>query len=255
MVPFGLTVQVETVGPPSRELPKYVRIVNAIRERIADGTYVVGSAIPSEAKLSAAFRTSRPVVVRALGILQQDGWLVSEKGRGRYVRHGRSRVLPHGGLGLSVLREDVDARVCVLSVGQIDAPPAVSAALGLSTASPVIARQRLVTINSGAVQLGTTYVAVGVASGTGLAEERSLGPGGVIDHLRDRKGIRFGHATERIQARPARTHEARLLGINRREWVLTVFVVGFDVEGRSRFVTDAVLPATRRDVEYEFAIG
>lgn len=58
-----------------------------------------------------------------------------------------------------------------------------------------------------------------------------------------------------VLAPPATTEEARLLEIARRECVLTVWVVGYDVDGLARFVTDAVLPATRRDLEDDFPIG
>lgn len=239
----------------SFDLPKYARVVNAVQERITDGTYPAGSAIPSEAQLSAEFGASRPVVVRALGILQQDGWIVAEHGRGRYVRHTRGRSLREGGPGREVLREDADTVVEVLAVGIQDADAVVAAALELSKASPVLARRRRVTTDIGPVEIGTTYVPVSVASGTDLADGAALGPGGIVGHLASRKGIRFDHATERLGARPATAEEARLLDIGRREWVLTVFVVGFDIQGQPRFVTDAALPATRRDLEDEFALN
>lgn len=70
--------------------PKYAVVVNAVQQRIEDGTYAPGAAIPSETQLMAEFDTSRPTVVRALGILQQDGWIESQQGKGRYVK-GRPR--------------------------------------------------------------------------------------------------------------------------------------------------------------------
>jgi DNA-binding transcriptional regulator YhcF (GntR family) len=73
--------------------PKYVTVVNAIQQRIEDGVYPPGSAVPTEMQLCAEFGASRPVIVRALGILQQDGWLDSEQGKGRFVREGRQSPL------------------------------------------------------------------------------------------------------------------------------------------------------------------
>jgi GntR family transcriptional regulator len=63
--------------------PKYAAVVNAVQQRIEDGTYLPGATIPSETQLMDEFKTSRPTVVRALGILQQDGWIESEQGRVR----------------------------------------------------------------------------------------------------------------------------------------------------------------------------
>src|SRR5262252_7801438 len=66
--------------------PKYALVVNAVQERIQNGTYPLGSAIPSETALMAEFKISRPTIVRALNMLAQDGWIDSQHGRGRYVR-------------------------------------------------------------------------------------------------------------------------------------------------------------------------
>lgn len=73
--------------------PKYVTVVNTMQRRITDGIYPAGSAIPSESRLCAEFGASRPTIVRALGILQQDGWLDSEQGKGRFVRPGKVNPL------------------------------------------------------------------------------------------------------------------------------------------------------------------
>src|SRR5258706_345779 len=66
--------------------PKYLRVLNTLRERIEEGGYGPGSALPSESQLSAEFRVSRPTVLKALGILRQDGWIEWQKGlRGDYA--------------------------------------------------------------------------------------------------------------------------------------------------------------------------
>jgi GntR family transcriptional regulator len=123
------------MGSQSFELPKYAQMVNAIQQRITDGTYAPGAAIPTEPQLGAEFGVSRTVVVRALGILQQDGWLDAEQGRGRFVRPQRARATNLGGPGREILTETVETEVTVLDVGIIDAPPGVSAALGLAKAA------------------------------------------------------------------------------------------------------------------------
>ena len=53
--------------------PKCAQIVNAIRERISDGTYPPGSMLPSETQLVREFATSRTTVVRALQMLRLQG--------------------------------------------------------------------------------------------------------------------------------------------------------------------------------------
>src|SRR5215472_9930579 len=71
--------------------PKYLRVLNTLRERIEEGSLGPGAALPSESQLSAEFAVSRPTVLKALGILRQDGWIESQQGRGHFVR-GRPPV-------------------------------------------------------------------------------------------------------------------------------------------------------------------
>src|SRR5215471_17918805 len=103
--------------------PKYLRVLNTLRERMEDGTYGPGAALPSESQLSTEFAVSRPTVLKALGILRQDGWIESQQGKGHFVR-GR---LPIGRHGPSYARDALDldesAKVEMLHVGPVLASP------------------------------------------------------------------------------------------------------------------------------------
>src|SRR5215475_6664466 len=112
--------------------PKYVIVVNAVQERILDGRYPPGSAIPSETALMAEFKISRPTIVRALNILAQDWWIDSEHGRGRYVRArslAATRQAPEFAAGL--LDRGETAGVKLLKAGPVLAPNRAASALGL----------------------------------------------------------------------------------------------------------------------------
>ncbi|MET8111196.1 GntR family transcriptional regulator [Streptomyces prasinus] len=66
--------------------PKYLRLAEALRSRIAEGAYRPGQTIPSEPQLAAEHGVSRPTVVRALELLKRDGWIESRQGYGTVVR-------------------------------------------------------------------------------------------------------------------------------------------------------------------------
>lgn len=66
--------------------PKYLRVLNTIRERIESDKYPPGTSLPSENTLAKEFGVARPTVLKALGILRQDGWIESQQGKGHFVR-------------------------------------------------------------------------------------------------------------------------------------------------------------------------
>ncbi|MBB5871097.1 GntR family transcriptional regulator [Allocatelliglobosispora scoriae] len=234
--------------------PKYVVVVNAIQQRIEDGTYQPGSAIPSEAALIAEFGVSRPTTVRALGILQRDGWLDAEQGKGRFVRSRASiasRQPP--GQASTLLKQEERAGVKLLFVGPVLASPRTAAALEIEPGTPLIARQRIVTSEIGPIELGTSYIPVDLASGTGLGDHSAITEG-LLQRLKQRKGVEFDHATERISARLPSEEEATYLEVDPTECLLTVLFTAFDRAGRPLFAVDVLVPASRRELEDAFPI-
>ncbi|MEO1103557.1 MAG: GntR family transcriptional regulator, partial [Pseudomonadota bacterium] len=65
--------------------PRYREILAVLRERISDGTYPVGTNLPSEAELTREFSASRFTVREALRRLQADGILERNQGAGSKV--------------------------------------------------------------------------------------------------------------------------------------------------------------------------
>ena len=234
--------------------PKYVVVVNAIQRRIEDGSYPPGSAIPSEAQLMAEFEVSRPTAVRALGILQKDGWIDAEQGKGRYVR-SRSSIASRQAPSQAgaMLRQEDLAGVKILRVGPVLATARVGGALDLESGTPVIARQRLVTSEIGPIELGTAYVPVELAAGTGIGDDSPIEEG-LIRRLEHRKGVEFDHATERISARLPSKDEASALEIKTGDPVLTILFTAFDRSGAPLLVVDVIIPASRHELEDAFPL-
>ncbi|MFG1612448.1 GntR family transcriptional regulator [Nonomuraea wenchangensis] len=65
---------------------RYQVIAVWLRERIERGELVPGDLLPSEAALRRRFQASRNTVRQALALLEQEGLVVAEHGRGRFVR-------------------------------------------------------------------------------------------------------------------------------------------------------------------------
>ena len=236
--------------------PKYVLIVNAVQERIENGTYPSGSMIPSESGLMHEFGASRPIVVRALDLLRQDGWIESRQGKGRFVLGRPARESRRGrGHAYALLDGAETAQARVLSAGRVPAPPRAATALGVDPGTPLVARQRLVVAAEvGPVELGTAYLPVELAEDTDAGRPDPL-PRGLLSYLAKRKGVVFDHAVERVSAKLPTAEEARLLEVGRRDPLLSILLSVCDRTGKPLLAVDVVLPASRHELEDVFPIG
>ncbi|MEV0128985.1 GntR family transcriptional regulator [Dactylosporangium sp. NPDC050688] len=235
--------------------PKYITIVNALQARIEDGTYASGEMLPSETALMNEFDTSRPTVVRSLEILRQAGWIDTQQGKGRFVRSKpvEPRSLPAH--AASLLASEAGGRLRILDVGELPAPARASSALDLDEGAPVVVRRRLVSVDGlGPVELGTVYVPLDLAKGTGIGSAAPLSEG-VLQHLAVRKGMHFDHVTERISARPATEEEAELLDVDPNGWLLTALFAVYARGGKPAFALDIAVPPARHEFEDSFSIA
>ncbi|RKN41004.1 GntR family transcriptional regulator [Micromonospora endolithica] len=230
--------------------PKYVVIVNAVQQRIEDGTYPPGSMLPSETELIREFGASRPVVVRALDLLRQGAWIESRQGKGRFVlgRPGgdeqRSRERRY-----ALLDDDERAGSTLLAAGTVPAPPRAAVALGLEPGTPVVARRRLITVDGlGPVELGTAFLPVELAEGTRVGTDDAM-PEGLLRHVASRKRLRFDHVAERISARLPSKEEAALLRVSESDAVLTALLTICDRTAKPLMALDVLLPAARHELE------
>ena len=67
--------------------PRYLQIVQQLRDRIQNGEYPPNTRIPTENELSVSMGVSRPTVRQALNLLEQEGRLTRVKGSGTYVSY------------------------------------------------------------------------------------------------------------------------------------------------------------------------
>ncbi|MEU8321177.1 winged helix-turn-helix domain-containing protein [Nonomuraea sp. NPDC048881] len=78
----GRVVAGESAAVPYR----YEVIAARLREQIVHGDLGPGAGLPSEAELRRQFGVSRNTVRQALSVLEHEGLVVAEHGRGRFVR-------------------------------------------------------------------------------------------------------------------------------------------------------------------------
>ncbi len=74
-------------APPDAlsRIPRYLQVATALRHRINSGQWQVGEKISTLEQLEAEFQVARVTIRQAVDVLQQEGLLKSEQGRGTFV--------------------------------------------------------------------------------------------------------------------------------------------------------------------------
>ncbi len=79
-----------------KSVPKHLRVREALRKKIDDGTFPPGSKLPPETQLFQLLKASNTTVVRALNDLVREGLIVRRRGIGSYVSDRTSPPLVPG---------------------------------------------------------------------------------------------------------------------------------------------------------------
>jgi DNA-binding GntR family transcriptional regulator len=236
------------------EPPKYARVVVELRKRIEDGTYPPGAMLPSETQLVREFAVGRTTVVRALQMLQHDGWIDREHGRGSFVK---GRPSPESGgsrPGLAVLEQPETATsVRLVHVGSAEAPRHIAVVLGLGGSSPVLMRRWTGERDGVPAELVTFWFPEALAYGTDLGASSPL-PVGVRAHLHTLKGMRIDHIVERLSARLPVGEEADLLKIKTSAPVLSVLAEVRDAADAALFAVELVMPGALHELEDIYSV-
>lgn len=206
-------------GGAVAEVPKYRRILDDLRGKIADGSLAPGAKLSSEKELAEQHGVAIETVRRALKALVQEGVIEQIHGRGTFVREfrpilrdaskrlskqqwGTGRAIWEADLGRRKADPD-DVRVVVA-----EAPEWVADILGVSR---VVVRDRKYVVEKRPVQRAVAYLPAEIAEGTAIAEP-DTGDGGTYARLMD-LGFEPTHFRERVRVRMPSAEEAQDLDL------------------------------------------
>jgi GntR family transcriptional regulator len=187
-------------------------------------------------------------VLKALGILKQDGWIESQQGRGSFVRGRPPSDRTSPGYARDAVELDETGQVEILHVGPVLASARIAAELRIPEGTPVYERRRRTMSPSGPVDLVATFVPVDIAVGTGVTKADPI-PGGLLEHIGRVKSLRGDYATERMTARRVSLDEAKALDVPGDEPVLSVVLTVHQSSGDPILTSVLVMPGSRHEIE------
>ena len=256
-----MTVLTEAVDPAS-DRAVYRQIADHLRAAIGRGGLREGEQLPSEARLMEHYGVARMTIRNALRVLQDEGLVTAEHGRGVYVRaRPPARRLAsdrfarrHREEGTAAFRaEAAQAGAApgadMLTVSQARPPAEVAGRLGLAGDSDVVVRSRRCLLDGRPAETAVSYIPADLAKGTPIADPNP-GPGGIYARLQE-QGHTLARFTEDVSARMPTPEEARVLALRPGVPVFHLVRTAYDLDGRAVEVCDTVMAADACQLSYE----
>ncbi|BCJ53397.1 GntR family transcriptional regulator [Actinoplanes sp. NBRC 14428] len=244
------------------------RIADDLRASIESGDLASGAKLPSERDLAARYGTARNTAREAISILQGEGLVVAQHGRGVFVRPRQplmrlganrySRRL-RGETGLSPFRIEVTKqgrtpKTDCRSVTEVQAPEDVAERLALGPDNAtVVRRENWYFADDEPVQVGVTYIPVAVAGDSPLASAKTLGKGSIYARFEE-LGYPIARIREEISARMPNPDEMTGLGMPPGVPVIEVLHTGFDEQRRPFEVTRFVMRGDLNGLDYDMPV-
>ncbi|MDX3855045.1 GntR family transcriptional regulator [Streptomyces sp. AK02-01A] len=251
----------------------YERIADALRQSIRAGELRPGDRLPSEAQLAEDHRRSVPTIRDALRVLQDEGLVEKQHGRGTFVRKARTRVLRTNDrhqwekdrarepeserLRTGSTEHDtglqVDDLVFHASYREGKAEKDIAEAFGVPEGTGVVVRtyRTRYAVESAPFTLVTSYlVRTMVEANPDLLDEtKEPWPGGTQSQLHT-VGVELDRVEERVTARPPTPEEAEELELPPGTSVLVLRKTSYDIRDRVVEMSDVTFPGDRTELHF-----
>ncbi|MEW1866364.1 GntR family transcriptional regulator [Streptomyces sp. NPDC088194] len=246
--------------------PPYLRIADALRQRIADQEWTPGDRLPSRADLAAAYGVGDNVIRRAQELLISVGTLEGRAGSGTYVAAPREKLrivrsLYREQTGGSPFQSDMAALGRRGSWesrtdAKVPAPAEIAARLGLAEGDLCVRTAYEFLADGKPAQLSTSWEPYALTAGTliVLPEGGPYAGLGVVRRMAE-IGVTVTRAVEQPSPRVVTAEEAALLGVQKGTLATHIQRTYYAEDGRPVETADIVVPANLCEVVYEVPVG
>lgn len=242
----------------SAGLPPFRLIAQSLRDEITAGR--ISDQLPSENQLAEQHHTTRATVRKAIALLRAEGIVVSEQGKGAFVRPRPHVKLLLTGANYRVHRESDtanfnaeaaaqghEAEQRLLVVEEVPAPADIAERLGIDVGATVIVRRRLFLVNGEPMQFCDGYYPAKLFRGTAIAQPKRI-KGGV--HVVIEERARLTRFVEDIDIRFPLHDEVVALRIPDGVPVARVLRTAIDENDDAVEVLESIVPTDRFTFRY-----
>lgn len=192
-------------------VPRYHRIAEELRARIAGGDFAAGARLPSQRRLAGDFGVTLMTLRQALGLLERDKLIVRRQGLGTFVASPQIDydILQLRRFAGDLLAQGENVSTRVLGNRFVPADRRVSAALGLSPRARVLALERLRLVDGHPMSLQRSFLPAAVGEEIVRADLVATPLRQVLEF---KLGLTILRAYETVSAVKLGRREARELG-------------------------------------------
>lgn len=192
-----------------RSVPLYYQLANLLTEKIISHELATGDRLPTEVELVEQYGISRITVRQALRLLEEEGLIRREVGRGTFVTDYRPFT---GGLKVEGSLEDVISLgknpVKVLSIQTVKAGPGDAEKMGIAVGDPIVRATRIRLYHDQPY----SHLINDLPAEIGRQFTKNDWKGVVLKTIEEKLGIPLRDAEQTVRASLADGTLARLLG-------------------------------------------
>lgn len=193
--------------------PIYRRVADELRAGMESGRFVPGEPLPPERELAITYEVSRETVRKAIGLLEEQGVLYSEQGRGTFVAPESVRQMSRflGSFSEDTVRRGGTPGQKILLMEQVAPSMGIASLLHAEPQNPVLRIKRLRLMNDIPVGLQDSYLRL--PAGVRLERKELERVGSLYRVLIENFGIKPTESLESVGAIAAGQEDSELLGI------------------------------------------